>query len=387
MHTILYVSTHTEMGGAQHSFLDVIRTVDTARFRPVAVVNNRGELFQRLEQLKVDTEVIPFTTPLPFIQILNPLVWLRNIIALVRMSSLASRRSVSLIHCNDGAALYFIGLAKILHGVPVLFHVRWFEEGVRKALVFFAVRRWVDRIVTNSAAVRTYVQQALPGSRIDVSVVYNAVDTNIFHPLLPKNGLRDELRLPDRQQIVGMVGRFVSWKNHALFIRMARRFRDGGNAVAFCLIGAAQFKRYTPNAERLRQSLLELIRQEGLEGEVYFLGYRADIERAVAGLDVLVCPSENEPFGRVVIEAMACGVPVVAANSGGIPEIITHGVDGLLVPVNDEAALVDCLKQLIADRALRQRLSAAGRTTVEQRFSLRHLQQALHGVYNELLTD
>ncbi|HEY4612737.1 MAG TPA: glycosyltransferase family 4 protein, partial [Bacteroidota bacterium] len=96
-------------------------------------------------------------------------------------------------------------------------------------------------------------------------------------------------------------------------------------------------------------------------------------------------PSENEPFGRVVIEAMACGVPVVAADSGGIPEIITHGEDGLLVPVNDKRALADAIKRLLSDKELYNRVRLNGRTTVEQRFSLQHLKEGIERVYEEML--
>ena len=385
MNTILYVSTQTEMGGAQHSFLDVIRTVDTERFLPLAVVPNRGELYRQLQRLRIDTEVIPFTTPLPFIQFLNPVVWLRNTLALIRVARLAHKRSVSLIHCNDGAALYLAAIARLLHGIPVMFHVRWFEIGIRKTLVFFAARHWVDKIVTNSGAVREFVRKELPSTKNEISVIYNAINTDIFTPSLPKHALREELQLPEETMIVGMVGRFIGWKNHALFIKMVKRLRDKGNAYAFCLIGAAQFKSYTPHADALRRSLHELIHREGLERSIHLLGYRPDIERAIAGLDVLVCPSENEPFGRVVIEAMACGVPVVASNSGGIPEIITDGESGLLVPVNDEHALAEAVKRLLNDKKLFTNISHNGRASVESRFALKHLRQSVAREYDELL--
>lgn len=107
----------------------------------------------------------------------------------------------------------------------------------------------------------------------------------------------------------------------------------------------------------------------------------------MAGLDMLVCPSENEPFGRVVIEAMACGVPVIATNSDGIPEIISHGNDGFLFPVNDERVLTEIVKQLQADKQLYRRIASEGRKTVEARFSLRSLKEGIEQAYNKMFTQ
>ena len=102
-----------------------------------------------------------------------------------------------------------------------------------------------------------------------------------------------------------------------------------------------------------------------------FLSFQTDIAAALAGMDVLLhCSTRPEPFGRVIIEAMAVGVPVIAANAGGVPEIITHGVDGLLVPPGEMAAYINALARLTADSGLRVALITAGRQTVADRFTV-----------------
>ena len=165
------------------------------------------------------------------------------------------------------------------------------------------------------------------------------------------------------------------------------RLRENGILAAVSFVGTIQFSQYTLGAEQLKESLEQLVRTEQLDGQVHWLGYRGSMERVMASFDVLVCPSVNEPFGRVIIEAMACGVPVVAARSGGIPEIITHGEDGLLFPPHDEVALADCLRQLLTDTVLRRTIAEQARITVERRFSLKTLAGAMERVYERVLRE
>lgn len=102
---------------------------------------------------------------------------------------------------------------------------------------------------------------------------------------------------------------------------------------------------------------------------VRFLGWRNDVAALFAACDVFVCPSRHEPLGNVVIEAWAQGVPIVAADSAGPAALIRHGETGLLVPVNDARALTRAIQDVLADRALAQRIAAAGRAAFAARFT------------------
>jgi glycosyltransferase involved in cell wall biosynthesis len=131
----------------------------------------------------------------------------------------------------------------------------------------------------------------------------------------------------------------------------------------------------------LRQDLVDLTQRLGLGGRVRFLGWRDDVAALFAAADLFVCPSRHEPLGNVVIESWAHGIPVLAAASQGPLQLIEDGTDGLLVPVDDAAAMAGALTRLVADDGLRHSLGAAGRVAYEQRFT----EQAVVGAYLEFL--
>lgn len=118
-----------------------------------------------------------------------------------------------------------------------------------------------------------------------------------------------------------------------------------------------------------RSSAERLARELGLEPHVRFLGKQDHIERLIPQADVLLMPSEREAFGLAALEAMACGVPAVAAASGGVGELITDGEDGFLAPVGDTASMAGKVLALLADRDLYRRVSSAARATAVNRFA------------------
>ena len=117
---------------------------------------------------------------------------------------------------------------------------------------------------------------------------------------------------------------------------------------------------------------LETLAQEQAPGRVHFAGSLPDPWQALVGMDVLAVPSRMEPFGRVAAEAQLAGVPVVAADAGGLPDAVTDEVDGLLVPVGDVAALTAALRRVLDDGELRARLVGAGLESAKRFAPARH---------------
>ncbi len=172
-----------------------------------------------------------------------------------------------------------------------------------------------------------------------------------FRAMQEDDGTRDALR-------IGMVGRLAPWKGQHVFLdAFAEAFRKGPERSV--IVGAPLFGEDAYQA-RLRRSVEVL----GLDGRVVFTGFSEDVWSVLADLDVLVHASViPEPFGQVIVEAMAAGLPIIATNAGGPAEIIRDGVDGLLYPPGDSAALAARLRTLAGDAALRARLGAAARET------------------------
>jgi glycosyltransferase involved in cell wall biosynthesis len=153
-----------------------------------------------------------------------------------------------------------------------------------------------------------------------------------------------------------MVGRLDRWKGQHVFLEaFAKAFPNGPEEAV--VIGASLFE-----ANGYELDLKRQVAASAIEGRVEFRGFRNDVEDELLRLDVLVHASIiPEPFGQVVVEGLAVGLPTLATDAGGPAEVITDGVDGLLYPPGDAEALAQALRRLAADPALRRRLGAAAR--------------------------
>ena len=136
----------------------------------------------------------------------------------------------------------------------------------------------------------------------------------------------------------------------------------------------------------LRAALEDECSGLGISGQVAFLGWQEDLTPVMAGWDIFALPSLDEGFGFAALEAMAAGLPVVATNVGGLPELLVDGQTGWLVPARDPAMLADCLKRLIADGEKREAMGAAGRRRARQEFSLSRMVEQILAVYNRVLS-
>ncbi|MHC4066020.1 MAG: glycosyltransferase family 4 protein [Planctomycetota bacterium] len=290
----------------------------------------------------------------------------------------ARRRQVDLIHANNELLVNRTAiLAARLAGLPVVSHQRgWaFPSKVTRLL-----GRWTDRVVAISDYVAgTLTDAGVPTERI--RRIYDGVDCA---PLADADRRRSRARralgfTPD-DEVIGLPAALVPWKGHAMFLRALARVAQRRPQVRALIVGAspAHVSDLTP---ALRRQMAEL----GIADRVRMTGYVEEMADMYAAMDVVVHASQQpEPFGLVVVEAMACGRAVVAANAGGPAEIIRHGHDGWLYPMGDGEALAESLMGLLEDSALRADL--ARRAPERARcFDLWANHQAILGVYDELL--
>jgi len=178
-----------------------------------------------------------------------------------------------------------------------------------------------------------------------------------------------------------MVARLQHWKGVHVFIDAVAQVAGRRPEAHFLVVGGTLFgleKRYD---HELRARVASL----GLDGTVTFAGHRSDVDRFFAAADVVVHASiEPEPFGMVLVEAMAWGKPVIASDSGGPREIVRHGETGLLVPPNDPALLAHALIRLIEDSELRNRMGKAGAARFKEAFLASRMTRELEEAYEEV---
>ena len=270
-------------------------------------------------------------------------------IYVVKVAHRLRRLRPDLVHTNTLKAALYGGCGARLAGLPCLWHIRDriapdYLPPTAVHLVRMLARVLPTYTVANSATTRATL--GLPPHRI--SVMGSPVEIEE----------RSEATGAGPVRRVGMIGRLAEWKGQHIFLRaFAEAFPEGPERAV--IIGSALF-----GEDAYAQQLVDLTHQLGMADRVDFLGFRSDVGAELARLQLLVHASIiPEPFGQVVVQGMAAGVPVLAAQAGGPAEIITDQVDGLLYPPGDVHALALGLRRLAADEGLRARLAAQARET------------------------
>jgi glycosyltransferase involved in cell wall biosynthesis len=207
-----------------------------------------------------------------------------------------------------------------------------------------------------------------------ITVVHNGIDTDRFARAVGA-------RRNDFPVVVGTVGQLAPIKGHDLFLRAAALICARREGVRFVVIGEDK----SPEM-RDRKFLESLVAELGLNGNVALPGWQDDIPSALSSLTLFVSAARSEPFGLSIVEAMAAGLPVVAAASEGALEIIDDGHSGKLVPVDDAESLAKAINELLDDPAERSRLGHNAQLAARQRYSLERMATDTERVYREVLS-
>jgi glycosyltransferase involved in cell wall biosynthesis len=380
---VVYLDHVAQLSGAELALLRLLPSVRDAEggIEPYVVLAEHGPLVEKFRQAGIGCEVLelnPRTGQLrkDTVKAGLPLraVW-DTLVYTVRVARLLRRLDADLVHTNSLKAHLYGGVAARLVRLPQIWHTR--DRIAPDYLPMPAVRlmRLVARnlpaaIIANSQATLETVTASSAMRRVVASPVV------ISDPVLPLGG--DGRR--GARFTVGLVGRLTPWKGQDLFLRAFATAFPGGDQRAV-IVGSSMFGE-TEYAEGLPRLAAEL----GIADRVEFTGFVEDVAGQLARLDVLVhCSTVPEPFGQVVIEGMAAGLPVVAADAGGPAEIVQNGVTGLLTTMGDEGELAAALRRLAEHPQDAARLAAAGRRESE-RYRPEAIAGQLTALYAEVLT-
>jgi L-malate glycosyltransferase len=280
------------------------------------------------------------------------------------------RHGVDVAHAFDFYTNLMLIPAARLAGVPVIGSHRQLGDLLTRAQfkVQYWMFRWCDRVVCNSrAAADALIAAGLPDEKL--AIIPNGLAEQAFAEHAPA--------LPREPGVVriGMIARMNSAvKNHPAFLQAAARLVKQHAAVEFVLVGDGP----------LRLGLEALAAELGIADKVLFAGERHDIPAMLASLDVSVLISSSESLSNVILESMAAGVPVVATQVGGNPELVKDGETGTLVPAGDEARLVEALAQLIRDAEARRRYAVRSREFARANFHIIEVCRRFESLYSSL---
>jgi glycosyltransferase involved in cell wall biosynthesis len=355
---ILSVNHTASISGAERSLLDLLGALGAEDAVRIACPSP-GALPDAARARAIPTARLP---QLDASLRLNPRSLTVGLAQLARACGATVRRvrrhRPDVVHANSiRAGLFAIPAAK-LTGVPCVVHLRDRLPRSRAAdASLHVIGRWADVVVANSHYTAAGLQDVV--ERGDVQVVPNPVDLARFTPAAPGGrGPREAFGIDGAQLRLGIVGQVTPWKGQLDAVRIVEALGHLGVRAGLVIVGEAKFvaksTRYdnAAYADKIRRE----IDRAQLTTQVILLGERDDVPEIMSSLDVLLVPSWQEPFGRVVIEGMAQGIVVAATSVGGPAEIITDGVDGLLLAPREPDTWARALAELASDPARRERM-------------------------------
>ena len=347
-------------GGAQESYTGLLLRLDRSKYEVRALSLSAGSAVQRLRALGIPVDVLEQTDDERAIRELA--AWLR-------------REEIDLVHSHMYRAEVLGTRAAVAAGVPVIVatvhssRVRSAEDVAALA----ALTPSMDRLIVPSGSIRRkVVAEGRETARF--AIIPNGVDLSRF-ATPTRCEFRREFDVPSSAPLLGVVARLEPEKGHRFLIEAMPAILRRAPETRLAVIGEGS------DAE----SLVALATSVGVADRVLFTGRRDDVAALTGDLTVAVLPSVREAQGISILEAMARRVPVVASAVGGIPEVITSGTDGLLVPPGDAVALADAIVSLLTDDELRSRIGAAGYRTVVERYSIDAQVKRTELVYDEEL--
>ncbi len=361
---LMHVVFSLETGGLENGVVNLCNRLDTNQFLPsICVFRGGGALEARLDISRVELLVVNrhgrYDPTLPF-----------------RLAWHLRHRRIDILHTHSWGTLVEGVMAAALARTPVVIHGEHgvMEERPRNV----PIQRWLWSrahpltAVTDPLADRMASVVGVPRERIQV--ILNGVDTNRFRPreAFQEQGRR-QFGLPLDGLVIGMVARLVAVKNHLGVLHAVAQLKANGVHATLALAGDG------PLHEELRQVARDLMLGE----QVRFMGNVAHVEQFLNTLDVFVLNSHSEGMSNTLLEAMVCGIPVVATSVGANPMLVANGETGYLVPDADIESLSNALTILAGNHPLRQAMGSAGRRRAAALFCIDNLVLGYSNLYHQ----
>ena len=401
---IVYLNPIGEIGGAEVALLHLLSTVREIQpqWNLSLVTGAEGPLLSRAADLGVAAKAIPL--PLSIRRLgdsglgakhgpsVGRPAFFANLVSggidatmyLIRLRRAIREAEPDLVHSN-GFKMHLLSTYASGFKTPIVWHVHDYVSS--RAVTGRLLRLRSSRCSTAVANSISVADDLRSIGNFNVESIYNGIDTDTFAPNGPSLDLDSVAGLPPAGPgilRVGLVGTFARWKGHEVFLR-ALSLMSPAAPIRGYIAGGPIYQ--TNGSQRTITELKELARDLGLSGRVGFTGMLQNPAEAIRALDVVVHAStEAEPFGLVIVEAMACGKPVIVSKGGGASELVQDRVNALTHKPGDAAGLAALIRELAEDPRLRVKLGEAARSTAEKRFSRLRFGKEFVQIYTKLVS-
>ena len=371
MPRLVLLFEYATLSGGERSILATLEDVRGAGFDVAAIAPPKGPLAEKLSEVGVE---------------LSPLVTVdadgkRFSQARIReeLAQVLKRLRPDLLHANSLSMGRLSGPVVAEMGVPGISHLRDIVRLSRRAIEDLNCH---SRLLAVSRATRDYhVAAGLSAEK--TRVLHNGVDLARFYPRPATGYLHRELGIPGEARLLGTIGQIGLRKGQDVFLQAAERLADVLPDVHYLIVG----QRWSQKEESVQfESKLREAAAGPLRGRFHLLGYRDDVDRLLNELTLLIHPARQEPLGRVLLEAAASGLAVVASEVGGTAEIFPSSLRAArLVQPGDGEALAGAIAELLGNSAARHSMATAARRRAEKAFGMKTAAAGLIEQYREIL--
>jgi glycosyltransferase involved in cell wall biosynthesis len=374
---VLYLHSSSGRYGADRQLLAIATGLDPDRYRAAVVLPDHGELAADLRAAGISVQVRPLAVLRR--SLMSPrgisrvaAAWATDAGGLGR---LARSNDVALVHTNTSITLGGAAAAR-LAGIPHVWHVREIYAGFER---WFPAYR---RLLLTADALPCVSWAAC--SQFDGAAAARVVHDGLaFTPWrAPRAESRAALGIADDAEVVAVLGRISGWKGQDVLVRALAEAPLASRPRLVALVAGDPWR----GEQRHLRELHQLAGRLGVDARLHHVGFRDDVEHVYGAADVVAVPSKQpDPLPNAALEAAAAGCCVVAADHGGLPEILSHDATGLLVPPRDPPALAAAVAGLLDDPARADALGAAAADDIAARFSRTQLLEDVQALYDELL--
>ncbi|MDR0574209.1 MAG: glycosyltransferase family 4 protein [Tannerella sp.] len=353
---ILVLHTSAAVGGAEYSLLEFLNNLKGFPIEVHIALSLQIEKLFR-DRVEIPVQFHPFE--LSYFRKYHDLKsYFQAFISLAlhnyRILKLVKKQKIQTVYCNTFRTVPYCFAVKLFGKTQVVCHCR---DNISSKLTQYLIKKGSDKVIAVSAAIKNQLSP-----HVDVKVIYNGVNVTSFSDTKPTKWFHKERNLSPDIQLIGNIGQIVSWKNQTDYVLIAKELIKKNVNLHFLLIG-------NPVDNRYFSLLKQQINAFHLDTCFTLTGPVEDIKKYMGELDILLHTAIHEPFGRVIIEAAAASIPVVAYDSGGLSEIILPGETGFLIQNRDIHQMAEQTFLLLNNPSLRASIGKSAQRHIAKNFN------------------
>jgi len=379
--SLLFISPSANHSGAEEALIGYMEAALQSNYRPVLVLPNEGWLSEKCKEKRIEYEVVN-TIPRPFTydkwQHLRTWFW-----NAYRIQKLTHKWNAVAIHSNTSRAAFHGGLGSRMAGVPSIAHVHeLIKLPYESKLMALLLRNLVDLTICVSHAVEKKLISLAPYLKGKTKTLYNGTSSDIYNFDVPSN-IRKELNIDENTMLFGVVSSLIPMKGQDLLIAAFREVQPVVKNIKLIIVGGVVDG--VPEHQQYADMLRSMVYQSNLEKQVLFTGWREDAIKYIQAMDIFAfTPNLPDSLPTVLIHASGLAKPIIACRIGGIPEIITHQKNGILIDVNNKTQLVEAMITLASNPEMRLSFGVQARKQYDRLFTFDVMKTELGSIYNEI---